>query len=173
MRGIDRAIYLVLGLCFALAGAVLADDLGDAQGEWAVIRDPAILALRGADGAGLDIVGQLDVGHIGPHHIDGGPGDDHQASAADGDPGEGAVLAQIALEELELPYETHALNISAGEQKEPAFLRINPNGRIPAIVDRDEGDFPVFESGAILVYLAEKTGRLLPTETKKRFRDRR
>ena len=76
--------------------------------------------------------------------------------------------ASIVLEELELPYQVHALNLGAGEQKELEFLRISPNGRIPAIVDREAGDFPVFESGAILVYLAEKTGRLLPTEAKKR-----
>lgn len=76
--------------------------------------------------------------------------------------------ASIVLEELELPYLTHALTLGAGDQRQPDFLRINPNGRIPAIVDRDEGDFAVFESGAILVYLAEKTGRLLPTAMKKR-----
>ena len=76
--------------------------------------------------------------------------------------------ASIVLEELELPYQLHALNLGEGEQKRPEFLRISPNGRIPAIVDRDEGDFPVFESGAILVYLAEKTGRLLPTGAKRR-----
>ena len=76
--------------------------------------------------------------------------------------------ASIALEELELPYQVHAINLGAGEQKQPEFLRISPNGRIPAIVDREAGDFPIFESGAILVYLAEKTGRLLPAETKKR-----
>jgi glutathione S-transferase len=72
--------------------------------------------------------------------------------------------ASITLEELELPYETHAVNLGRNEQKEPAFLRINPNGRIPAIVDRDEGDLAVFESGAIMIHLAEKTGRLLPTD---------
>jgi len=70
----------------------------------------------------------------------------------------------IALEELDLPYELHAFNLSEGTQKEPWFLAINPNGRIPAIVDRDNGGFPVFESGAILVYLAEKTGGLMPSD---------
>ncbi len=74
----------------------------------------------------------------------------------------------IALEELGLPYEVHVVNLLAGEQKRPEFLAINPNGRIPAIVDRDEGDFAVFESGAILLYLAEKAGRLLPTDRKGR-----
>ncbi|GMU02704.1 glutathione S-transferase N-terminal domain-containing protein [Corallococcus caeni] len=76
----------------------------------------------------------------------------------------------VALEELALPYTVHALDISTGVQKQPAFLAINPNGRIPAIVDRAEGDFAVFESGAILIYLAEKTGRLMPTDAKGRSR---
>ena len=76
----------------------------------------------------------------------------------------------IALEELELPYELHVLSRSGGEQKRPEFLAISPNGRIPALVDRDEGDFAVFESGAILVYLAEKTGRLMPADAKGRSR---
>lgn len=74
----------------------------------------------------------------------------------------------ILLEELGLPYEVHALSFDKKEQKTPAFLKINPNGRIPAIVDRDNGDFPVFESGAILVYLAERTGQLLPADPKGR-----
>ena len=78
--------------------------------------------------------------------------------------------ASIALEELELPYELHWLKLSDGDQKQPWFLKINPNGRIPAIVDRDAGDFAVFESGAILIYLAEKTGRLMPTNAKGRSR---
>ena len=76
----------------------------------------------------------------------------------------------IALEELALPYELHVLDLSAQQQKQPWFLAINPNGRIPAIVDRDTDDFAVFESGAILVYLAEKTGRLLPADVKGRSR---
>ncbi|EQM68189.1 glutathione S-transferase N-terminal domain-containing protein [Pseudomonas tohonis] len=74
----------------------------------------------------------------------------------------------IALEELGLPYRAHGLSFERKEQKAPSFLEINPNGRIPAIVDRDNGDFAVFESGAILVYLAEKTGQLLPTDAKGR-----
>lgn len=78
--------------------------------------------------------------------------------------------ASVMLEELELPYEVKALDLSNLDQKQAWFLKINPNGRIPAIVDRDEGDFPVFESGAILVYLSEKTGKLLPVERKTRSR---
>jgi GST-like protein len=74
----------------------------------------------------------------------------------------------IALEELALPYTVHAINLGAREQKRPEFLALNPNGRIPVIVDRDAGDFVVFESGAILIYLAEKTGRLLPVDPKER-----
>jgi len=76
--------------------------------------------------------------------------------------------ASICLEELELPYTVHALDLGAGDQKKPEYLTINPNGRIPTIVDRDAGDFAVFESGAILLYLAEKTGRLLSSDPKKR-----
>jgi glutathione S-transferase/GST-like protein len=74
----------------------------------------------------------------------------------------------IALEELALPYEVHVLDLGSGAQKEPWFTAINPNGRIPAIVDRDPDGFAVFESGAILVYLAEKAGRLMPTDPKGR-----
>src|SRR3990172_8310891 len=78
--------------------------------------------------------------------------------------------ASIMLEEVGLPYAVKALRLDKLEQKQEAFLRINPNGRIPAIVDRDEGDFPVFESGAILIYLAEKGGGLLPADRKGRSR---
>jgi glutathione S-transferase len=78
--------------------------------------------------------------------------------------------ASVALEELELPYEVRKLDLTAGEQKTPAYLAINPNGRIPAIIDRAENNFAVFESGAILLYLAEKTGRLMPADAKGRSR---
>lgn len=78
--------------------------------------------------------------------------------------------ASVTLEELGLPYETQALDLTAQQQKQPWFLAINPNGRIPAIVDTDEGDFPVFESGAIMIYLAEKAGKLLPVDAKGRSR---
>ena len=78
--------------------------------------------------------------------------------------------ASCTLEALNLEYTTHAVNIGEGEQKKPEFLAINPNGRIPAIVDRDNDDFPVFETGAIMIYLAEKTGRLLPSDVKGRSR---
>ncbi len=74
----------------------------------------------------------------------------------------------IALEELALPYAVRGLSFAKAEQKDDWFLAINPNGRIPAIVDRDNGDFPVFESGAILLYLAEKTGKLIPSDNKGR-----
>jgi GST-like protein len=74
----------------------------------------------------------------------------------------------IALEEMGLPYELHVLDLHKGTQKEPWFLAINPNGRIPAIVDRAEDNFAVFESGAILVYLAEKCGQLMPRDVKGR-----
>jgi GST-like protein len=75
----------------------------------------------------------------------------------------------IALEELGLPYQVHAIDISKDEQFAPDFLKISPNNRIPAIVDRDT-NFSLMESGAILLYLAEKAGKLLPTDTQKRYR---
>jgi GSH-dependent disulfide-bond oxidoreductase len=77
----------------------------------------------------------------------------------------------VALEELQLPYRVHSVDISKGEQLTPAFLAINPNNKIPAIVDREGpggGAFTLFESGAILIYLAEKTGQLLPTDARGR-----
>jgi glutathione S-transferase/GST-like protein len=75
--------------------------------------------------------------------------------------------ASVALEELGLPYVVRPINLSALEQKTLAFLAINPNGRVPALVD---DGFAVFESGAILMYLAEKTGRLMPTDPQGRSR---
>ena len=73
--------------------------------------------------------------------------------------------ASIMLEEVDLPYTVHPVNIGAKEQFDPAFLKISPNNKIPAIVDHDAEGGPrsVFESGAILIYLAEKTGQLLPS----------
>jgi GSH-dependent disulfide-bond oxidoreductase len=78
--------------------------------------------------------------------------------------------ASVLLEELGLPYTVHAIELMQGEQKTPAFLAMNPNGRIPVIIDREADDFTVFESGAIMIYLAEKTGRLLPADPKGRSR---
>ncbi len=74
----------------------------------------------------------------------------------------------IALEEMGLEYTVNPVPLRTGVQKTPLFLTINPNGRIPVIVDRDADDFAVFESGAILIYLAEKSGRFLPTDVKAR-----
>lgn len=76
--------------------------------------------------------------------------------------------ASIMLEELGLPYKFTHIRLGTGEQKEPWFQQISPNGRIPAIIDHDADDFTVFESGAILIYLAEKTGRLLAGDWKRR-----
>ena len=78
--------------------------------------------------------------------------------------------ASCTLEELGLAYEVHAVDLSLGEQRSASYLAINPNGRIPAIVDRQENDLAVFESGAIMIYLAEKAGRLLPTDRAGRAR---
>ncbi len=75
----------------------------------------------------------------------------------------------IALEELELEYETHSINIAEDEQFTPEFLAISPNNKIPAIVDRDNGR-SLMESGAILMYLAEKTGKLWPSDDDGKWR---
>ncbi len=78
----------------------------------------------------------------------------------------------IALEELGLPYRVHPINITKGEQHEPAFLKISPNNKIPAIVDPEGPDgesIDLFESGAILIYLADKTGRLMPKAPRERY----
>ena len=74
----------------------------------------------------------------------------------------------IMLEEIGMPYTVKPIDLGKLVQKEEWFLALNPNGRIPAIVDRDADDFAVFESGAILVYLAEKSGKLLPADAKGR-----
>jgi len=74
------------------------------------------------------------------------------------------IKVSIALEEMHLDYEVKAVNLADLEQKADWFLCINPNGRIPAIVDHDADDFAVFESGAILHYLAKRTGMLMPTD---------
>ncbi|MGX6648704.1 glutathione S-transferase family protein [Maricaulaceae bacterium MS644] len=76
--------------------------------------------------------------------------------------------ASVMLEECGLPYKVHTIDLMKGEQKAESFLKLNPNGRIPVIVDRDAHDFTVFESGAILIYLAEKTGKFLPADAKSR-----
>ncbi|MGB0450419.1 MAG: glutathione S-transferase family protein [Porticoccaceae bacterium] len=76
--------------------------------------------------------------------------------------------ASCTLEAMELPYRVQLVNITAGDQHAPEFRAINPNGRIPAIVDRGNNNFSVFESGAIMIYLAELTGKLLPSDIKGR-----
>ena len=72
------------------------------------------------------------------------------------------------LEAMSLEYKAHLINLSEGEQHTPEFLAISANGRIPAIVDRDNDDLSIFESGAIMIYLADKTGMLIPSEGKGR-----
>lgn len=76
--------------------------------------------------------------------------------------------ATIALEELALPYRLHHVRIEDGDHRQPAFLALNPHGRIPVITD-DETGITLFESAAILLYLADKAGKLLPHETKARW----
>ena len=78
----------------------------------------------------------------------------------------------IMLEEVELPYEVHPINIGQGDQLKPEYLAINPNNKIPAIIDTEGPrgkSLKLFESGAILMYLAEKTGKFLPQEMAKRY----
>jgi GST-like protein len=78
----------------------------------------------------------------------------------------------VALEEMGLPYKVFPVNISKGEQRAPDFLKLSPNGRIPAILDPDGpggGPVTIFESGAILLYLGEKTGKFLPADLRKRI----
>ena len=82
------------------------------------------------------------------------------------------VKVSIALEEMGLPYEAHAIDIGKNETWTPEFLSLNPNGKIPAIIDPDGpggAPFGLFESGAILLYLAEKTGKLLPEDAARRY----
>jgi GSH-dependent disulfide-bond oxidoreductase len=82
------------------------------------------------------------------------------------------VKVSIALEELGLPYEPHLINIGSDETWTPEFLSLNPNGKIPAIIDPNgpSGEpFGLFESGAILLYLAEKTGKLMPADPARRY----
>ena len=82
------------------------------------------------------------------------------------------IKISIMLEEIGLPYTVHTVNITKGDQMEPEFLAISPNNKIPAIVDSDGPDgapISLFESGAILIYLADKTGKLLPTEARAHY----
>jgi len=74
----------------------------------------------------------------------------------------------MTLEEMELEYTVHVIDLSAGEQQSASFLSMNPNGRIPVIIDRSVNKLTIFDSNAILFYLAEKTGLLLPTSGHKR-----
>ncbi|WP_419909826.1 glutathione S-transferase N-terminal domain-containing protein [Hoeflea sp.] len=93
--------------------------------------------------------------------------DDHGKIQLYSFPTPNGVKVSIALEELGLPYEAHLAHIGNDDQKTPEFLSLNPNGKIPAIIDPDGPDglpIGIFESGAILLYLAEKTGKLIPAD---------
>ena len=82
------------------------------------------------------------------------------------------VKVSIALEEMGLPYEPHRIDFDANDQSTPEFLSLNPNGKIPAILDPNgpgEAPFALFESGAILLYLADKTGLLVPVDAARRY----
>lgn len=74
----------------------------------------------------------------------------------------------ILLEELGLPHTVVPVDLGSGAQKQPEYLKLNPNGKIPVLIDHEADDFAVFESCAILIYLAEKTGRFLPTDVRGR-----
>lgn len=76
--------------------------------------------------------------------------------------------ASVALEEMTIEYQVHVIDLMKAEQKAVEFLKLCPNGRIPAIVDRSNDNFAVFETGAIMIYLAEKSGQFLPKENKER-----
>ena len=87
-------------------------------------------------------------------------------------PTSNGVKVSITLEELGLPYEAHTIDVSRSETRMPQYLTLNPNGKIPAIIDPDGPDgtpIALFESGAILLYLAEKTGKLLPVSATERY----
>jgi GST-like protein len=86
----------------------------------------------------------------------------HSASTPNG------IKVSIALEEMSLEYRVHIVDFERRDQFSPEFLKLNPNGRIPVIVDTDNDNLAVFESGAILIYLGEKSGLFLPTESKAR-----
>ena len=75
----------------------------------------------------------------------------------------------IMLEEIGIPYNVFSINIAKDEQFQPHFLKISPNNRIPAIIDKDNNDYSLFESGAILMYLAEKSGKLLNFSDKEEY----
>lgn len=77
--------------------------------------------------------------------------------------------ASVMLEEIGMPYNVHAIDLSTGDQKLPEFTKLNPNGRIPAMVDTDNDDVVIFESGAIMLYLAQKSGQLLPQSPAQRY----
>lgn len=87
-------------------------------------------------------------------------------------PSPNGLKITIMLEECELPYRVHFVDITRGAQFEPEFLRLSPNNKIPALIDPDSpgGESRLFESGAILLYLAERTGRFLPTDLQSRYR---
>ena len=152
--------------------AVLLDCGQRVRGEYGLDTEPQFHRRVGHEGrlhgillshAHIDHVGSLPVLHREQSHAQHEPIPIYMTAPT-------RQLAQIMLEESGEAYDTRKVDITKGEQFDPAFLAISPNNKIPAIVDHTaQGDVPVFETAAILTYLAEKSGRFLPADPAARY----